>query len=64
MGITEGTVVRRKGFKTRATVVRVLDNTKAEVNWRGWVEVDPPLGAFKRWPVDALEVVREAPPRS
>ena len=60
MGIQEGAIVTRKGYKRTARVVRVLPGPPpsggTSNNWHGWVELDKPLGNFVRWPIDALEV--------
>lgn len=56
--VQKGDLVIVKGFNKRAKVVRTLDKPHAQNDWRGWVEIDPPLNGFSRYHKDELEVVR------
>ena len=55
-----GDTITLKGQKTRAKIVRVYPRRHWTTlnNWEGWVQIDPPLGSYTRWPVDELEFVK------
>lgn len=52
-----GDTVTVKGYKTRATVTRVLRAPVGGNNWAGWVELQPALNGYTRWPMEDLEYV-------
>lgn len=53
--IRPGAKVTLKNRKARATVVRMLDKPPPANNWRGWVELDQPLGGYLRHHIEDLE---------
>ena len=53
-----GDVVTRVGFKTRATIVRVIKRN----TWPTCVKVDPPLGGYTYWDASELELSKSKQP--
>jgi hypothetical protein len=57
-----GAIVNVKGRKARSKIVRVFERIEhwTRNDWAGWVEVDPPLSGYSRWPVEELEFVKDS----